>query len=78
MERLLQIASDFPSIKTFFIFLASASLAKTGNLLEDNSVLIGGISIGLQWLAWGGASAVAGVTVIKFLQENGFLPKGKR
>lgn len=84
IDKAVELASQVTLLKSFSAFLGSIFLSWLGDLAQEfgsifseNPLIVDGISKGLQWMAWGGASAVALVTVIKFLQDNGFIKKGK-
>lgn len=67
-------------ISIFLSFTYTLGLTFFGealNLFKTNSDIISMCSILFQWFAWGGAGIIGFISVIKFLQDNGFIKKGK-
>lgn len=52
-----------------------AILGELAHFIRVNHEVIGLL---FQWFAWGGAGTVGAITFIRFLQDNGWIPKGKR
>ncbi len=55
--------------------LLLALIGELGHFIRENHDTIG---MFFQWFAWGGAGTVGAVSAVRFLQDNGFIPKGKR
>jgi len=51
-----------------------ALIGELANFIKVNHEIIG---ILFQWFAWGGAGTVGAITFLRFLQDNGFIKKGK-
>jgi hypothetical protein len=76
---------DSTSPKLYFIYSATTGLLYAAGCVIDNieiyftkhQAFFEFTKVVSSDLAWWGGSAVALVTVIRFLQDNGFLPKGK-
>jgi hypothetical protein len=61
--------------------ICSVFLALMGELagaIKAYNPLIEAITLFAQWFAWTGAGMVGVVTIIKWLQDNEFLPKRKK
>ncbi len=76
MKRMENLDSTSPNTNgiTFLATILLAVIGELGHFIRENHDTIGML---FQWFAWGGAGTVGVVTVIKLLQDNGFLPKGK-
>ncbi len=57
-----------------FAAIMLALLGELGHFIRENHETIGLL---FQWFAWGGAGTVGLVTFIRFLQDNGWIKKGK-
>lgn len=69
---------------TGFLLLITTTLAWLGRMINQLELfstnyekLIDFIKFGFECFAWGGAGMVGLITFIKFLQENGWVKKGK-
>lgn len=54
--------------------LMLALIGELGHFIRENHDTIGML---FQWFAWGGAGTVGAITFIRFLQDNGWVKKGK-
>lgn len=62
----------------FIMTIVLTAFGELGNFIKSHSEIVNAITLLFQWFAWSGAGIVGVITFIKFLQDNGWIKKGKK